>query len=139
MKDLYKQMEDIKAKSITIVIDACFSGKSEVDTPVIKSASPIFFEVFNPLLKVKNSVVLTSSAGKQISSWYHKKRHGLFTYYFLQGLRSKADGDNDGRITVHELSAYVGKNVSEQAMVLYNREQTPEVIGDKDAVVVRFK
>ena len=139
MKDLYKQMEDIKAKSITIVIDACFSGKSEGDTPVIKSASPIFFEVSNPLLKVKNSVVLTSSTGKQISSWYHKKRHGLFTYYFLKGLRSKADGDNDGRITVHELSAYVGKNVSEQARVLYNREQTPEVIGDKDAVVVRFK
>ena len=139
MKDLYKQMEDIKAKRITIVIDACFSGKSEGDTPVIKSASPIFFEVSNPLLKVKNSVVLTSSAGKQISSWYHKKRHGLFTYYFLKGLRNKADGDNDGRITVNELSAYVGKNVSEQARVLYNREQTPEVIGDKDAVVVRFK
>ncbi len=139
IKDLYKQMEDIKAKSITIVIDACFSGKSEGDTPVIKSASPIFFEVSNPLLNVKNGIVLTSSTGRQISSWYHKKRHGLFTYYFLQGLRSKADGNNDGRITVNELSAYVGKNVSEQARVLYNREQTPEVIGDREAVVVRFK
>ncbi|MBM4137492.1 MAG: hypothetical protein FJ241_11785, partial [Nitrospira sp.] len=36
VKELYKQMEDIKARSITIVIDACFSGKSEGDTPVIR-------------------------------------------------------------------------------------------------------
>ncbi|MBI3755376.1 MAG: hypothetical protein HY265_04345 [Deltaproteobacteria bacterium] len=83
--------------------------------------------------------VFTSSAGKQISSWYREKQHGLFTYYFLQGIRGKADANNDGKVTVKEMDAYLGKNVSEQARVLHNREQTPEVAGDKDAVVARYK
>ncbi len=81
----------------------------------------------------------TSSTGKQISSWYHKKQHGLFTYYFLQGLKGKADADNDGKITALELEKHLNKNVSEQARILYNREQTPEVIGDKDAVLVKYR
>jgi len=139
VKELYKQMEEIKAKSVTIVIDACFSGKSEGDTPVIRSASPVFFDISNPLLNVKNGVVFTSSTGKQVSSWYHKKQHGLFTYYFLQGLRGRADTNNDGQITVKELEKHISKNVPEQARILYNREQTPEVMGDKEAVLVKYK
>ncbi|MBI4691495.1 MAG: hypothetical protein HY754_14690, partial [Nitrospirae bacterium] len=124
---------------VTVVIDACFSGKSEGETPVIKSASPVFFDISNPLLTIKNGTVITSSSGKQISSWYHNKQHGLFTYYFLQGLKGKADADNDGTITVGELEKHLTKNVSEQAKVLYNREQTPEVAGNKDMVVVKYK
>jgi len=141
VEELYKQMENLKAKSITVVIDACFSGFSggEHTQPIIKSASPVFFEVSNPLLRVKNSVVFTSSTGKQIASWYDKKQHGIFTYYFLQGLRGKADMDHDGKITVKELEKYLIKKVPEQARLLYNREQTPEVMGNKDAVLVRYK
>lgn len=138
MRDLYKQMEGIKAKSITIVIDACFSGNSAGGT-LIKSASPVYFDISNPLLTVRNSVVFTSSTGKQTSNWYDKKQHGLFTYYFLQGLRGKADINNDGKITVEELEKHLIKNVPEQARILYNREQTPEVVGNKDAVLVRYK
>ena len=138
IKELYKQLKDIKAKSITVVIDACFSGKSEGDVPVIKSASPVYFEISNPLLETKNGVVFTSSTGKQISSWYHKKQHGLFTYYFLLGLRGRADMNNDGQITADEMERYLSENVSKQAMSLYNRVQTPEVVGNKDIVLVRF-
>ena len=139
IKELYKQLKDIKAKSITVVIDACFSGKSEGDVPIIKSASPVYFEILNPLLETKNGVVFTSSTGKQISSWYHKKQHGLFTYYFMFGLKGKADMNNDGQITADEMERYLSENVSKQAMSLYNRVQTPEVVGDKDKVMVRFK
>ena len=138
MKDLYKQMEGIKAKSITIVIDACFSGKSAGGS-LIKSASPVYFDISNPLLTVRNSVVFTSSTGKQISNWYDKKQHGLFTYYFLQGLRGKADTNNDGKITAEELEKHLIKHVPEQARILYNREQMPEVVGNKDAVLVKLR
>lgn len=38
-----------------------------------------------------------------------------------------------------ELKKYLIKNVPEQARILYNREQTPEVLGNKDAVMVKLR
>lgn len=139
VKELYAQLNDIKAKGVTVAIDACFSGTSDSGVPIIKSASPVFFDISNPLLKAKSSVVFTSSTGKQISSWYDKKQHGLFTYYFLQGLKGMADINKDGEITAGELERHIFKNVTEQARILRDRVQTPEVTGDKDAVVIRYK
>lgn len=135
VKDLYKQMEEIKGKRVTIVIDACFSGQSQGGA-LIKSASPLFTKVSNPVLKMKNGLLFTASTGNQIASWDHKKRHGLFTYYFLRGLRGQADTDRDGMVTVHEMDQYLGKHVAEQARAFYNREQTPEVFGEKSAILL---
>jgi hypothetical protein len=133
----YKDIGKLKARSVTIVIDACFSGSSEKGM-VIKGISPVFLEVDNPVMKVKNSVVFTSSTGRQISSWYYKKKHGLFTYYFLKGLRGAADADKDGRITAGEMEKYLSVNVLKQARSLRNREQTPQEFGDKKRVLLRY-
>lgn len=139
--ELYNKLEAVKARSVTVAIDACYSGFSGGDKPqpIIKSASPLVMTVENPLFTMKNGVVFTASTGKQIASWYHKKQHGIFTYYFLQGLRGKADTDKDGQISVRELKGYLVKNVKEQASLLYNREQIPEVMGNEDTALVRFK
>ena len=137
LKDLYEQLARIDAKSVTVAIDSCFSGSSEGGA-IIKDISPVFLDVSNPMLKVKNGVIFTASSSKQVSSWYHKKQHGLFTYFFLQGMRGRADSDNDGQVTVKELEDYVKRNVTEQANLL-NRVQTPEVTGVKDKVLVRYK
>lgn len=143
MKELYRQLESLKARNITVVIDACFSGMTDSDSkriiPLIKSASPVFIEVSNPLLKMRNGVVFTSSKGKQISSWYHQKQHGLFTYYFLQGLRGKADWDGSGVVTAKGMETYLSRRVPDEAMKLYSREQTPEVMGNKDMILVKFR
>lgn len=137
LKDLYEQLAKVDAKSVTVAIDSCFSGSSEGGA-IIKDISPVFLDVSNPMLKVKNGVVFTASSSKEVSSWYHKKQHGLFTYFFLQGLRGRADKDNDGQVTVNELEDYVKNNVTEQARQL-NRVQTPEVTGAKEKVLVRYK
>ncbi|GMT47233.1 MAG: hypothetical protein IEMM0007_0799 [bacterium] len=137
LNDFYKEIGKLKAKSVTIVIDACFSGSSEKGM-VIKGISPVFLEVDNPVMKVKNSVVFTSSTGRQISSWYYKKRHGLFTYYFLKGLRGAADADKDGKITAGEMEKYLSFNVLRKARSLRNREQTPQEFGDKKRVLLSY-
>lgn len=138
LKDFYNQLERLGARSTTIVIDACFSGSYDGGM-LVKSASPVFLTVKNPVINITNCTVFTSSTSQQISSWYHQKKHGLFTYYFLLGLQGKADVDNDGQVTVYEMESYLEKNVSQQARLLYNREQTPEISGAKDRVVARLK
>lgn len=137
LKDLYEQLARIDAKSVTVAIDSCFSGSS-AGGAIIKDISPVFLDVSNPMLKVKNGVIFTASSSTQVSSWYDKKQHGLFTYFFLNGLRGKADKDNDGQVTVQELGEYVKRNVTEQARQL-NREQTPEVTGAKEKVLIKYK
>jgi len=136
VKDLYQQLGKLRARSVTVAMDSCFSGSSEKGA-IIKNISPVFLRVTNPIFEVKNSALFTASSSTQVSSWYHNKKHGLFTYYFLQGLRGKADADKDGRITVKELEEYVVKNVTVQAEKM-NRRQTPEVVGDRDRVVVKL-
>ena len=138
LEQLYKNLSQIRAKSITMVIDACFCGVSE-SGPILKDISPIQIEIESPLLRLKNAIVLTSSTGQQISSWYPEKKHGLFTYYFLKALRGEADKNKDKRLSVAEIFSYLKENVPYQARLLHNREQTPTLEGGgRDRIFVQY-
>ena len=106
---------------------------------LISEASPIFISVENPAANLVNGSILTSSSGDQISSWYSEVGHGLFTYYFLKGLRGAADGDHDNQITSTELFGYISEHVPYLARRLFNREQTPQLMGgDLDQLLVKY-
>lgn len=138
MKEFYDRLAGLKARSVTAVIEACFSGSSEKGM-LLRGISPIFITVENPVVALENGVVFTASTGQQVASWYHEKKHGLFTYYFLKGLRGDADLNGDRQVTVEEMERYLNEHVPDQARYLNNREQTPQVVAkDKSRVLVRF-
>jgi len=138
LKLFYDNLAKLPARSITVVLDTCFSGGSEKGM-LLKNASPVFIDVKNPLLTMKNACVLTSSTGDQISSWYPAKKHGLYTYYFLKGLQGEADADKDGIVSGGELHNYLCEEVSYMARRLYMREQHPQIMGSKNAVIIKYK
>ncbi len=134
----YRELDALDTKSVTVVLDACFSGASDAGM-LIQSASPIFISVESPAANLSNGVVLTSSSGEQISSWYRDVGHGLFTYYFLKGIRGEADGDQDSKVTSAEVFGYILEHVPYLARRLYNREQTPQLMGgDLDQIIVEY-
>ncbi|MFC1481913.1 caspase domain-containing protein [Candidatus Neomarinimicrobiota bacterium] len=138
LDSFYAQLDQLQARSVTVVLDACFSGASDAGM-VIQQASPIFISVENPAANLKNGVVMTSSSGDQISSWYREKGHGLFTYYFLKGLRGEADRDQDDQVTSTELYGYLMEHVPYLARRKFNREQTPQLMGEAlDQVLVAY-
>ncbi len=138
LEQFYRQLNELEARSVTVVVDACFSGGSEAGM-LIQQASPIFISVENPAANLKNGVVLTSSSGDQISSWYREKGHGLFTYFFLKGIRGEADGDRDGKVTSEEVFGYIMENVPYLARRLFNREQIPQLMGGtSDQIIVEY-
>jgi len=138
LDQFYRQLNGLEARSVTVVVDACFSGASEAGM-LIQQASPIFIAVENPAANLKKGVVLTSSSGDQISSWYREKGHGLFTYFFLKGIRGEADGDQDSKVTSEEVFGYLMENVPYLARRLFNREQTPQLMGaGMDQVLVEY-
>ena len=137
VNELYERLSKLKARNITVVIDACFSGSSERGM-LLKTISPVFITVENPILTMENAVVFTSSTGQQVATWYHEMKHGLFSYYFLKGLRGDADFNNDKKITVGEMERYLLQNVPDQARY-HNHEQTPQVMAkDKQRVLVKY-
>jgi len=129
----YKNVSKLKAKSITIVIDACFSGGTSSGQMLIKSASPIGINVKNPAIAKKNTLIFTSSKGDQISSWYDAKKHSLFTYFFLKALSGSADTDNNMVITTNEVYKFVSdrtEGVPYWARRLHGgRIQVPDIQG----------
>ncbi len=138
----YDDLSKIPCRTLTVVIDACFSGQSGGGM-IVKNASPLFVNVEHPLLGKDNATIFTASKADQVSNWYPEKKHGLFTYFFLKGLQGAADLDGDGIITVGELERYLldeNQTVPYLSRREFQRVQSPQVIGkEKDRVLVKYQ
>ena len=136
--NISKIAREMDVPSVVMVIDACFSGASEKGL-LLKNASPITIEVENPLLSLPGAVVMTSSSGSEISSWYPEKRHGLFTYFFLSALRAfAAEGRKEVRASdIFEYITDASDGLPYYARRLHGRIQTPQLRGEGDVVLFR--
>jgi PBP1b-binding outer membrane lipoprotein LpoB len=134
---LYETLGKLPARSITVVMDSCFSGAGGRSV-IQKGARPMLIKVENPLMAATNMVVISAAAGNQISNALPEKRHGLFTYYFLKGLQGDADADKDGSVDVEELYAYMKPKVETEARRM-NAEQSPQLLPGADLLGERAK
>jgi len=129
-------LSQLGARSVTVFLDACFSGANRESEILLAGARPIFMEV-NPAL-AENVTLFSAASGTEISSAWPEKQHGLFTYWMLKGLQGKADANSDRSLTVEELSDYIQENVSITAGKL-DREQTPGVqTRDFEKVLIKY-
>ena len=136
LKELYYNLSKMGAKTVTVYLDACFTGQTRDSKMLIADARPIIISPKKDSVP-SNVTVFSASTGSQISGAIKEKEHGLFTYYLLKGMSGDADINKDKSIQINELSSYVSKNVKDQAAI-NGREQTPELQGDKDRVLVQF-
>ncbi len=138
--NLSKIVNEMDIPNVYIVIDACFSGGSEKGL-LLKNASPITIEVTSSAMKMKNTVVLTSSSGAEISSWYPEKSHSMFTYFLLESLKKNIESGKK-TITANDLYSYVSdktEGIPYYARRLHGRIQTPTISGDKDRVLFNIE
>lgn len=129
LSTLYGNLAKVEAKSVTVVLDACFSGEKVFD-----NISPVAIEVANPSLLNPEMVVMAASSGRQVSCWYNEQQHGLFTYQFLAGVSDlSADHDRNGALTFTELFDFISDRsvgVPYQARRLHGVEQDPVIQGN---------
>lgn len=134
---LYQNLAKIPYKSLTVVIDACFSGGSEKGS-LIKGASPVFIKPKIPIIRKHNAQILSAAKGTQFASWYPLKSHSMFTYYYLKGLQGAADKNRDAQLTLTELNDYLSEEVSYMARKLKNRKQEPVIYGEGNQVILTY-
>ncbi len=135
-----RNLSQLPAKSIFVVMDACFSGQ------IYTGISPVYVYVPPERRFPPNFAVLSSTTATQPSCWLPEKGHSLFTYMFLKGLQTfKADLNGDGKITVKEMEQYLtddrdlSHSVPYQARKLQNVEQRPHLMTTNPNLVILRK
>ncbi len=137
---LFTNLGRLKARSVTLVLDACFSGQTPAG-PLLASASGVLLAP-RPAPKPGGLRILSAAAADQIASWDEDTRQGLFTEHLLAGLYGLADGnpygDGDGAVTLAELGRYLDDEMSYQAKRRFSRRQKAMLVGPADGVLVRL-
>jgi len=135
LNKLYADLGKLKARSVTVIMDACFSGGSRRSeayaTKSIANQKLVMIdetEMEQPWLNDPNFRVFTSSRGDQTSLGYDRSRSGLFTYYLAIGLQGEADKDGNGKVEMNELVDYVSEQVNNAS----DGAQTPQFYGDRN-------
>ena len=132
--EIVAALSSAKPKSVTMFIDACYSGQTRGGDVLVANAKPLSLKsdtnAYPP-----NFTVITASANDQISSSSPELKHGIFSFYLMKGMEGEADANKDGKITVGEMQDYLSDKVSRQAMTL-NRKQTTQLVGDAGGVLV---
>jgi len=143
LNKLFENLDKLKAKSVTVILDACFSGSSRVsnlyasenisNTKGVK-VRPRYNQ---PWASNPNFRVLSSSMDDQTSLGFDASQTGLFTYYIAVGLQGDADINKDRKITMKELYTYLLEKVVETSKKIRG-EQTPQFYGQDDVVLVEY-
>jgi len=112
LKELLADIGSLKIQHSFLFTDACFSGMAARGTKMlVPGARPAVLRVEDVNVATGKIVAMGASTGAQLSHAYQDKRHGLFTYYLLEGMRGPADSNKDGVVTFGELYPYVKENV----------------------------
>jgi hypothetical protein len=127
---LYKNLGKIPAKSVTVILEACFSGTSQTGS-LIPRSSGITIVPKVPLVPT-NVTVISAGAANQIASWEKDEKHSLFTKYFLKSMSGEGDkkpyGNGDGKVTYKELGKYLEGTMTYFARRYYGRDQKAQIV-----------
>jgi hypothetical protein len=123
-----------KPRSVTVFLDACYSGQARTGETLLASARPVSLKTGKQLFP-DNFTVISASQADQISSSSPDLKHGIFSYYLMRGMEGDADANRDGKITVGEMHSYLTEQVARQAG-MSNRQQVPQLTGDANKVLI---
>lgn len=115
---LYAELGNKPAKSVVVLLDACFSGTKR-DGGMLASARGVAIKAKQNEPKGK-MIVLSAAQGDETAYPYKEKGHGMFTYYLLKKLQ-----ETKGEVTYGELADYVTIEVKKQSIVTNGKIQTP--------------
>lgn len=119
-EELYKTLGGLPAKSVTVLMDACFSGTKR-SGEMLASARGVAIQAKASAPK-GNMVVLSAAQGDETAYSYKDTQHGLFTYFLLKKLK-----ESKGAATLGELAEYVETQVKRFSIVENGKSQTPSV------------
>ena len=137
---LYANLAKLPARSVTVFLDACFSGETPKGM-LVQATSGLTVTPRAPET-ARALTVITAAQGDQFASWDEDAKHGLFTRHLLLALGGKADssayGNGDGKVSLDEAKKYLDEEMTYQARRRYGREQVASVQGGGGVVLASY-
>lgn len=115
----YKELTAYHPASVTVFLDACFSGTKKDGVMMDREARGV---IITPREETPttNMVVFSACTGNETAYPYANQKHGLFTYFLLKKLQ-----EDKGKTTYKHLAEYINKNVKQHSIRLNGKLQTP--------------
>lgn len=120
LDDFYASLSAMPAKSVVVLLDACFSGAKR-DGGMLMATRGI---TIKPKMQVPDGklIVLSATSNDETAFPIEQQKHGLFTYTLLRTIQ-----ESGGDITWGELADHVTETVKIRSIDLNGKLQTPTV------------
>ena len=118
---VFDKLEQCRAKHKVFIVDAC---RNEISFNGGKSIG-LIKTLEDPIGADTHGFILIASCDKKQFSWEHPDiQHGVFTYFFAQGLSGRAKND-EGYVTILGLFQYANSRTQEFVHRKYQVNQVP--------------
>ena len=125
LDNLYRNLGKIKARSVTVILEACFSGVSQAGMLLPRSSG---ITIVAKASKVPANVkVISAGSADQMASWEKDESQSLFTKYFLRAMSGEGDKNKDGKVDDTELQNYLDGTMTYFARRYYGRDQKVQI------------
>jgi hypothetical protein len=121
---LYRDLEQLEFQQAYIFLEVGFNANG-----LTASAKPVKGDRVPPVnvqqvLPPSRSIISVGAASaNQTRNSYPEKKHGLFTYYLLRGMKGEADTDDDGWNTMKEVYGYIYSYVTHQSRRMQSNQR----------------
>ena len=139
-------LRPIRSPKTVWIFDACYSGgiarkgrkvRGEGDIPIAANSDGKVIENGDDSMFFQNKAIIGSSDANETSIEIGGSiNHGLFTYYFAQGLDpDKGDLNRDKTVTVLEAFEWSARRVAKHAR-RFNHRQHPQISGNASGISI---
>lgn len=133
MAEVRSLLDQIKAGTIVVILDSCFSGAAGGRTVADGGTRATLAPRFLARGTSAGKVIISASGANEIAQEQDTLQHGVFTYYLLEGLSGQGDTNGDGSTELFELFTWVQAQVKKRT----NAKQVPMIFGEaRDAFPV---
>ena len=123
LQKLYDDMGQMPAKSVTVFLDACFSGTNRDNNMVAANSGARLALTKSKIGTPKGkTVIFSATEDDQTAHPFKDRKHGFFTYFLLRKLQ-----ESKGTATLGEIADYVTKSVKRAVFDEIQVSQTPSV------------
>lgn len=132
--ELIASLQAISPRSVTMFINACYSGQIRTGETLLASARLIAIQS-KATSFLANFNVISASAPDQLASSSPDLKHGVFSCFLMRGMEGEANKGKDSNITMADMQSYLKEFLGKKAMPL-NRTQVPRLPRDQSRVLV---
>jgi tetratricopeptide (TPR) repeat protein/serine/threonine protein kinase len=137
LADIYNQLQQSKAQVKLVLLDG---WRNDLFVPpLLPEGIVVSRERAKDLEPPRDVIVFASCSAGARANQHPQARHGLFAYALIRGLQGEAAVEPSRQSNLHNLTDYVIRHVTADALREYTLPQVPELlVGNVDKARIRF-